>query len=904
MTRAAQVVKGLLALVLLVALVAAVPWALWHYIGWPLPHALPSVSQVTTALGRQGIANTTLLKALACVVWVAWAILVVSVAVELDAAVRGRGARRLRIARPLQPMVGQLLAAIVVAALALAPRPGAEPRPLSATVGTGRPTPPVAAMALAGDRAPGPVPATSPTRAVAGAGRFATYVVKRNDTLWAIAERELGDPLRWSEIYALNEGRPEPGGAVLDDPNWIYPGWTLLLPAPAAPAPTSPPSPPRVQSPTPPSPGAPPTSGAPGAPPTSAPPPPTARTGNPVAGHQPAAAGADHGRPMSEPARPPLGLPTGSVVAGSFAAGVLSAMAAGRLRRRHAYRYRPPRPGRDLSPAPLRPTLTHLVHAAGERRGAAGDEPAAAESPEPAASRPARALDVVEIARRGEEAIAVALGDLSGLAICDPAADDIARALLAGLVVGAGPGAAEVVLAGEAASRLLAGAAASAALRAATSADAAARILEAECIARTRRLGAAGTADAEQFRRDNPENPLPVLLALCDPPSATSAGRWAALAAGGPRLGIAVVYPGDTPAAVARLATDEARRVVVASPEPLARRLSDAELFGLSAAEAAELLDAVTESLTDEPERADEAASELDGHAGSTALDGRPGPAAAGDGAGEPWPEPAGADAPGDRPIRVQLFGHLAVEVCGAPVADGLRSRAKMLLAWYLLRPEGATSEQAVDTLWPDTAPDQVGRQFWRAFGDLRTRLRDAGGEGLDVLVKAGDHYQPAATEIACDLWELQAALRDAARAEDDDSARAALRRGVEAYRGELLDGCDWLWVEPVRADLHRRALDAHLRLAELEVAAGHPDAAAGVLERAVDLDRYAEEPYRRLMTIQGAAGRTDAVRATWRLLQRRLAELDLEVEPQTARLYRDLTDQPAARLQRTGVSS
>jgi DNA-binding SARP family transcriptional activator len=57
-----------------------------------------------------------------------------------------------------------------------------------------------------------------------------TYVVQRGDTLWGIAERQLGDPLDWSEIYQLNEGRAQPDGRALTDPHWIYPGWTLVLP--------------------------------------------------------------------------------------------------------------------------------------------------------------------------------------------------------------------------------------------------------------------------------------------------------------------------------------------------------------------------------------------------------------------------------------------------------------------------------------------------------------------------------------------------------------------------------------------------------------------------------------------------------------------------------------------------
>ena len=251
MTRAVSVLKGLLALILLVALLGAVPWALWHYVGWPLPHRLPSWSQFTTTLGQHGIADTTLLKALACVVWLSWAIVAVSVMVELDAAARGRSARRLAVIGPLQPVVGQLLAAIIVAAIALAPRPGVTSRPLAAAVTAGRRPEAVAAVALVSDPNPAPMStAAASAQPPGGAQEVSTYVVQRNDTLWGIAERELGDPLRWSEIYQLNVGRPQPGGAELTDPHWIDPGWTLLLPtaatpssvAPVAPSTTTPPS--------------------------------------------------------------------------------------------------------------------------------------------------------------------------------------------------------------------------------------------------------------------------------------------------------------------------------------------------------------------------------------------------------------------------------------------------------------------------------------------------------------------------------------------------------------------------------------------------------------------------------------------------------------------------------------
>jgi DNA-binding SARP family transcriptional activator len=128
-----------------------------------------------------------------------------------------------------------------------------------------------------------------------------------------------------------------------------------------------------------------------------------------------------------------------------------------------------------------------------------------------------------------------------------------------------------------------------------------------------------------------------------------------------------------------------------------------------------------------------------------------------------------------------------------------------------------------------------------------------------------------------------------AARADDEAAITATLRSAIDAYRGDLVSDVDYLWVGPAREDLHRRALDAHLRLAELEEANGHLDAASTVLTRAMQLDPYAEEVFRRSMALHGRLGRTGAVGGTWRQLQRNLAELGLDPEVATTRLYHEL---------------
>ena len=89
MTRIGRILKGLCALGLLAALAAGIPWALWHFIGWPLPHHVPSLAQLGHALDQRGIPDQALIDALAVVVWLTWAVLVASIAVEVPAASPG-----------------------------------------------------------------------------------------------------------------------------------------------------------------------------------------------------------------------------------------------------------------------------------------------------------------------------------------------------------------------------------------------------------------------------------------------------------------------------------------------------------------------------------------------------------------------------------------------------------------------------------------------------------------------------------------------------------------------------------------------------------------------------------------------------------------------------------------------
>ncbi|GAA2074478.1 LysM peptidoglycan-binding domain-containing protein [Aeromicrobium tamlense] len=77
------------------------------------------------------------------------------------------------------------------------------------------------------------VPMTEDTHARRTAGN---YAVQAGDTLWDIADRELGDPERYREIFDASTHIAQPDGGRLTDPDLIMPGWTLALPATGGPA--------------------------------------------------------------------------------------------------------------------------------------------------------------------------------------------------------------------------------------------------------------------------------------------------------------------------------------------------------------------------------------------------------------------------------------------------------------------------------------------------------------------------------------------------------------------------------------------------------------------------------------------------------------------------------------------
>jgi putative peptide zinc metalloprotease protein len=138
---------------------------------------------------------------------------------------------------PTRPKVAAALAVVLVGVLlfqgqGLISRLEASSGPSGppAAAKGARPVPPVAHVPGSSGVTPAFSSSTVPVVAsYAAVNTF--YVVQPGDTLWGIAAERLGDPERWTAIFDLNAGVPQPDGRTLVEPDLIYPGWKLELPS-------------------------------------------------------------------------------------------------------------------------------------------------------------------------------------------------------------------------------------------------------------------------------------------------------------------------------------------------------------------------------------------------------------------------------------------------------------------------------------------------------------------------------------------------------------------------------------------------------------------------------------------------------------------------------------------------
>lgn len=214
---AGDVLAGIGALVVLVALVGGVPYALLTFVGPPVAPELLDVDLLFSQVGP-----STIVAVLVLLVWLAWLQLFACVVVEVYAGVR-------RVGMPARvPFSGgtQALANRLVSAVLLLFTAGAVAVPIARLGAPAPAAPPMTAVAYS---------APVVEQVLESQRTKKVYVVqpphgRHHESLWEIAEKCLGDGRRYPEIFRLNQHKEQPDGARLRMADLIRPGWVLDMP--------------------------------------------------------------------------------------------------------------------------------------------------------------------------------------------------------------------------------------------------------------------------------------------------------------------------------------------------------------------------------------------------------------------------------------------------------------------------------------------------------------------------------------------------------------------------------------------------------------------------------------------------------------------------------------------------
>ena len=858
-----------------------------------LPCLLIGVPQLSTALGNhlpsaadvvvtaeQPVDDRLLFAVLALAGWITWAVLAASVLLEVVWVLRHlpilRGATGIALVTARRTLGSLLIGGILIALLTTTRTPAAN------------------APTQDGSINPTPAAATAPLHPGQNAARPDTVNVRPGDTLWHLAQSHLGNPLRWPEIYALNQDDTETDGRRFQDPNLIYPGWSLQLPAQhdVASRPTPPPTSPSE-------PGGAHTHGAEA----------TGATAQPAA---PSASAQTVGR---HTAGMRLHRNAGYVSLALAAALGVTALQVMRRRPVHAPAGGPLPTLEEVKQRPEHhPLLADL-------RTLQGQEPLAPEDgPQPGlpiADQSGKQLTLDEL-----------LNDqpLHALSLAGPGAEDAIRALLLHVLVVPEQSGAHVITTVDDLQQLTGVHAVPGGLadRVHAAQDVGAALARVEEIL----LGRIRDRDALP-----PGEPVPPTYLITSQVPPAQHRRLLAMLEVGADVGVSAV--------LLHCAIGEA--VTVEVHHDGTARLHDSDRAGLRFFHLrVEGAHAVTRLLHDADEMSeesgdgspDESAEEPESitPAAGTEGDTIPSPDAQGitvtesatvdsstnadkpDSAGydrqipapsvpivtapessRPSAQPKAAcqvldpPVPAGLPIAVSLFGMFSVEVHGELHTGLSRGKIGELLAYLAVHDEGVLGENIWQDLWPERDPTSAKETFHRTSSNARNRLREAlgTGPGAQLILSDGNgRWRLDSRQFATDLAAFHHALREANTAADREQRRRAREEAVRLYRGDLCAGSVFGWIDAHREHARIQAVAVH---AELARTADGIDQALTHLQQATALAPTDEALYLEQAQLHVRTGNLAAVRRTRDLLTQALKAIDAHPTPATIRAFEDL---------------
>ncbi len=245
--------------------------------------------------------------------------------------------------------------------------------------------------------------------------------------------------------------------------------------------------------------------------------------------------------------------------------------------------------------------------------------------------------------------------------------------------------------------------------------------------------------------------------------------------------------------------------------------------------------------------------------------------------------------------LQIRLLGPFEARNDAKPPIRFATRKAEALLAVLAAKAGVRLGRERLATmLWPDSGQQQARGSLRQTLNLVRKSLQGIGGPGVCA---DGDELCLDPSGIEVDLQTFEAGI--------DAASPEGLDRAFALYRGDFLANLDiggepfeeWRTQEQTR--LRELAIAGFSRLLDLHTANGAAERAIIVGERLLALDPSSEGTYRSLMKAHLAQGaRGGAIRQYQRCKKYLETHLDVDPEPETEALYRQIVDGSATRIQ------
>jgi DNA-binding SARP family transcriptional activator len=233
--------------------------------------------------------------------------------------------------------------------------------------------------------------------------------------------------------------------------------------------------------------------------------------------------------------------------------------------------------------------------------------------------------------------------------------------------------------------------------------------------------------------------------------------------------------------------------------------------------------------------------------------------------------------------LRVTCFGNFRVAGPAGWERGPEPKRAREVMQYMVLHPRSvAPRERLTEFMWPGDASDVVLHRLHAAISGARAFLRGL-LDGFNAIRCDAEGYSwDPAIRIECDVVTFGDLYRE--------GSAPAMRRAVELYAGELLEGQDADWVRPARVRYASMYASMVERLATDALADGDFETALQFALELLEVDRAHEGATRLVLRCFDALGRRGRAMDEYESLRAYLHKhLGAEPMPETTALIESI---------------